>query len=152
MVKFNIHLLMIALEQELASNSAIDALKFDLTVRPSKPDVFTSVPVSNRATYLQFISMAYKISFMFASKLHFECYLFVRNGLDAYGSCTKISSFELGYFDRNEFKPFFKAHLGQELILTANFNSFAEMKEAVRDVRNILHNKIFDEAVTQSLN
>ena len=152
MVKFNIHLLMIALEQELESNSAIDNLIFDLTVRPSKPDVFTSVLVSNRATYLQFISMAYKISFRFANKLDFECYLFVRNGLDTQGACTKLSSFEIGCFVRNEFIPFFKAHLEQELIPTANFNSFAEMKEAVRDVRNILHNKIFDEAVTQSLN
>lgn len=151
MIKFNILLLLVSLEQCLNNFASSNSLSFtyELTVKPEKGDLFTQVPVSQRESYLRYVSLVYKITFINPShsKGSFTFYLFVRNSKADNGSYTQLSSIELGYINNKQFVSFFKQHfLGEMLNVTSlDFSTLLEMKEAVRYVRDTLYSAITTE-------
>ena len=156
MIKFNINLLLVALEQSIEALANREGLgyNFDLTLKPEKGDMFTHIPDTQRAGYLRYVSSVYRITF--TNHRHtrgtFTIYLFIRNGRDSNGAYTRLSSIEMGYIDNKQFKSFFKQHFIGDInnnqigmIDSLEFSSTLDMKQAARDVREILMHAIWTE-------
>jgi hypothetical protein len=134
MIKFNISLLMLALEQTLVKS--FNDVEFDLTVRPSKGDAWTNLPPAQRDEYVKYISLTYKISIK--QGVTFDYYLFVRNSRSSFGGLTDLSSIEIGYFEPSKFVSIFKRHFQAEMIPCLSFNSLGDVKSATKAVVDIL--------------
>jgi hypothetical protein len=137
-----------ALEQSLSYCAEIENLKltYDLTLKPDKGDIFTHVPASERASYLRYVSIVYKITFSHPNK-SFTIYLFVRNAKDFNHAYTRLSSIELGYIQNKQFISFFKRHFVNDMLNVSSleFNTLEEMKAAARTVRDIINMAIYSE-------
>lgn len=144
MIKFNILLLLAGLKQSLEANTLLPVVDFDLTLKPEKGDLFTHVPASERSSYLRYVSMVYKVKLDRGDGLAFPFYIFIRNGKETDGSYTRLSSIELGYIKNKQFYSFFKEHFTDMVPSgTLYFNSFEDMKNAARSIREVLLKSIW---------
>lgn len=155
MVKFNINMLMAGIQQRLEFylNSIQCSCDFDLTLKPEKGDMFTHIPDTQRASYLRYVSMVYRITlFDKVRRVVQTYYLFLRNGRAQDGSYTRLSSIELGYIENKSFHSFYKQHFIGDmskneigLVSSLTFSSFEDMKTEAKSARDIICSAIISE-------
>lgn len=155
MIKFNILMLMAGIQQYLENyfTSRGSSCEFDLTLKPERADMFTHIPDSQRAGYLRYVSMVFKITINDPNaRVCQTYYLFLRNGRALDNSYTKLSSIELGYMDNKSFHSFYKQHFIGDLrknevgLLTSlSFPTMIEMKGEAKAARDIICSVIISE-------
>ena len=148
MVKFNINMFIAGIQQylEFYFKSIQGSCDFDLTLKPDKGDMFTHIPDTQRAGYLRYVSMVYRITLTDNVRRVIQTYyLFLRNGRAQDGSYTRLSSIELGYIENKSFHSFFKQHFIGDmskneigLVSSLTFSSFEDMKSEAKSARDII--------------
>lgn len=155
MIKFNINMLMAGIQQYLDTyfKSIKGICEFDLTLKPEKGDMFTHIPDTQRAGYLRYVSMVYRITITdHTQRLVQTYYLFLRNGRAVDNSYTKLSSIELGYIENRSFHSFYKQHFIGDvskneigLVSSLTFSTFEDMKAEAKQARDIICSAIINE-------
>ncbi len=162
MVKFNINMLMAGIQQYLENlfKSTQGSCEFELTLKPEKGDMFTHIPATQRAGYLRYVSMVYRITLADnARRVVQTYYLFLRNGRADDNSYTRLSSIELGYIENKSFHSFFKQHFIGDiskneigLVSSLTFPSFEDMKSEAKSARDIVCSTIINEFTSRFIN
>lgn len=154
-MKFNVLMLMAGIQQYLENyfTSKSSSCEFELTLKPERADMFTHIPDSQRAGYLRYVSMVFKITINDPSAQVCQTYyLFLRNGRAADNSYTKLSSIELGYIENRSFNSFFKQHFIGDinkneigLLSSLTFHTFEAMKVEAKIARDIVCSALINE-------